>query len=122
MSQKPIHRIFILVSIVSFIGSAGFSATQLFSSAFEQPRQDATTAAAAKKSQLQAQEQGYELILLREPKNQVALQGLVDTRLQMNDGKGAIAPLEKLVQLNPSQQKYKMVLAQVRRQVSGGDR
>jgi cytochrome c-type biogenesis protein CcmH/NrfG len=117
MSQKPIHRIFILVSIAAFIGSAGFSATQLFSSAFEQPRQDATTAAAAKKSQLQAQEQGYELVLQREPENQMALQELVNVRLQMNDAKGAIAPLERLVQLNPRQQKYKMLLAQVKQRV-----
>lgn len=115
MSQKPAHRILTFVSIAMFIGSVGFSATQLFSSAFEQPKQDAATVAAAKRSQLQAQERGYELVLQREPENQVALQGLVDIRLQMNDAKRASAPLEKLVKLNPDQANYKALLAQVKR-------
>jgi len=118
MSQKPIHRVFTLVSMAMFAGSLLFSTAQLFSSAFEQqPTEDAATAAQLKESQLKAYEQGYEQVLQREPENQVALQGLVDTRLQMQDAKGAKEPLEKLVELNPEQQEYKVLLAQVKQQM-----
>ncbi len=118
MSQKPIHRIFTLVSMSMFAGSLLFSTAQLFSSAFEQqPVEDVATAAELRESQLKAEEQGYELVLKREPKNQLALKGLVDTRLQMNNSKGAKEPLEKLVKLNPDRREYKMLLAQVKQRV-----
>ena len=46
----------------------------------------------------------------------------MEARLQMKNALGAIKPLEKLVKLNPTQQKYKMLLAQVKKQVGKGDR
>lgn len=118
MSQKPIHRVFTLVSMVLFFGSIAFSTFKLYSSAFDQPREDATTAAKVKESQLAADERGYERVLKQEPENQVALRGLVDTRLQRNDAKGAREPLEKLVKLNPDQKEYKMQLAQMKQGAS----
>ena len=62
------------------------------------------------------------MVLKREPDNQVALRGLVEVRLEMKNAQGAIAPLQKLVQLNPGEQEYKMLLAQVKQQVGGSDR
>ena len=121
MSRKQFQKIVTIVSVVSFFGSTAYGAIGAISSALKEPTETAT-AAASVESQLQAQERGYELVLKREPENQVALKGLVETRLQMKNAKGAIAPLEKLVKLNPSQQEYKMLLAQVKQQVGGGDR
>lgn len=121
MSRKRFQQIFTLISIVSFFGSTAYGAIAAIGSALKEPKETAT-AAASRESQLQAQERGYELVLQREPENQVALRGLVEVRLQMKDAKGAIAPLEKLVKLNPSPQEYKMLLAQVKQQVGGGDR
>lgn len=122
MSRKRFQQIVTLVSIVSFFGSTAYGAIGAISSALKQPTEDATTAASSRESQLQAQERGYELVLQREPENQVALKGLVEARLQMKNAQGAVKPLEKLVQLNPKQQEYKMLLAQVKQQVGGGDR
>jgi cytochrome c-type biogenesis protein CcmH/NrfG len=99
-------------------GSTAYGAIGAINSAINQPKENAT---ASLESQLQAQERGYKLVLQREPENQVALKGLVEARLQMKNAQGAIAPLEKLVKLNPSQQEYKMLLAQVKKQ-SGSDR
>lgn len=121
MSRKRFQQILTIISIVSFFGSTAYGAIAAIGSALKQPK-EAATAAASIESQLQAQERGYELVLQREPENQVALRGLMEVRLQMKDAKGAIAPLEKLVKLNPSQQEYKMLLAQVKQQVGGGDR
>ena len=61
------------------------------------------------------QEHDYQVILKQEPDNQVALQGLVQVRLQMNDTKDAVQPLEKLVKLNPDKQEYKTLLAQIKK-------
>ncbi len=84
------------------------------------PAPGATATPAAQKAELEAQAKGYELVLQREPDNQTALKGLLQTRLQMNDIKGAIAPLEKLSQANPNETMYATLLAQAKQQT--GDR
>lgn len=116
-SPKPIQRILIIISGIAFAGSTVFSMAGLFTSALQEPKDNAKTAAASRDSQLEAQERGYELVLQREPDNQVALQGLVQARLKMNDLQGAVDPLEKLVKLNPDRAEYKAQLAQVKQQV-----
>lgn len=113
-SQKPIHRILIIVSIISFAGSTVFGLVELFRSALQDPRSNSNPAVVSKDSQLEAQVRGYESVLQREPENQVALDGLVQARLQMNDFQGAVAPLEKLVKLNPDNAEYKALLAGIK--------
>jgi cytochrome c-type biogenesis protein CcmH/NrfG len=119
-SQKPLQRILIIISGVAFAGSTVFGTIGLFTSAFQEPKDTAKTAAASKDSQLKAQERGYERVLQREPENQVALQGLVQARLQMNDLQGAVEPMEKLVKLNPERADYKALLAGIKQRVGQG--
>lgn len=81
-----------------------------------------TTVTKAKKSELQAQEKGYEAVLQREPENQAALQGILQTRLQKiqaktGEVKDVIGPLQKLSQLNPERTEYKLLLAQAQQQI-----
>jgi cytochrome c-type biogenesis protein CcmH/NrfG len=121
MSRKKVQQIITLTSIASLFGSTVYGALGAISSAPQQPQEDAT-ALFSRESQLQVQARGYELVLKREPDNQVALRGLMEARLQMKNPKGAIAPLQKLVQLNPGKQEYKMLLAQVKQRAGGGDR
>jgi predicted Zn-dependent protease len=106
------------------MGSTVLGAVGLFSSALQEPKDDAKTAAAKSiDSQLQTQERGYELVLKREPGNQVALEALVQIRLQKNDLKGAVPPLEKLVKLNPDKASYKALLAELKQRTGkAGDR
>jgi hypothetical protein len=64
-------------------------------------------------SQLQTQVKGYELVLQREPNNQMALEKLSIIRLNSGDNQGAIALLEKLSQQHPDRQDYKTLLTNV---------
>ncbi len=118
-SQKPFQRIFILLSGLAFAGSTVFGMVGLFSNASQQPK-DTRSTTASKDLQLQKQAQGYELVLKREPNNQLALQGLVQARLQMNDLQGAVEPMEKLVKLNPDNPQYKALLTGIKQRVDKG--
>jgi tetratricopeptide (TPR) repeat protein len=76
-----------------------------------------TASPAASKEQLEATAKGYEAVLQREPGNQTALRGLVDVRIAQRDIKGAIAPLEKLAELNPTEADYGILLAQAKQEI-----
>lgn len=129
MSKRPIERIAAIVSIVSFGGSILFGAVSVVNTALNQPSQNQTASAAStpsqnqlRQSQFKAQEKEYEVVLKQEPKNQVALEGLLEVRLRMKDTKGAMKPLQKLIQLYPDRTEYKTLLAQLNKEKGLGDR
>ncbi len=66
--------------------------------------------------QLRAQADGYRAVLEREPDNPIALRGLIDTQLQLNEPQGAIEPLKKLVELEPENRQLRAFLAQIQRE------
>ncbi|MBE9045340.1 tetratricopeptide repeat protein [Pleurocapsales cyanobacterium LEGE 10410] len=68
-------------------------------------------------SKLEAEASGYQKVLEREPNNDTALNGLLKIKLQQKDLLGAIAPLEKLAKLYPSQTEYATLLAQAKQQL-----
>ncbi len=85
-SCSPIVKVILIVAALAFVG---FSIIPIFSAIKENqavtgsPATSAAATPSAQKSELQAQEKGYELVLEREPENQVALQGLLEARLRM---------------------------------------
>lgn len=115
--SKRIQQIFVILSMVSFAGSTVFGLGKLFTSPPAQ--QQPVNAVASQAAELAAKERGYELVLKREPGNQTALEGLMNVRLQMNNGKGAIEPLEKLVKLHPERADYQGLLRQLQSQGEG---
>lgn len=110
-----IKQIFAFVSMAGFAGSTIFGMVSLFSTGLSsQHQQKPVAAAVSQESLLAAQERGYETVLQREPQNQTALEGLANVRLEMNNAKGAIEPLEKLVKLNPDRADYKDLLGKAK--------
>ncbi len=68
----------------------------------------------AQRKQFEDQVRGYESVLQREPENPNALRGIVDAKRGLNDIAGTIAPLEKLVKLNPTVPDYAILLARTK--------
>lgn len=126
MAQKrsPWIKIVLVVAVLAFIGVSIFP---LLSSVLNERQSQtrtapatASTLSAEKQAELESQARGYELVVQREPENESALRGLLETRLQLGDVEGAIEPLEKLAELNPEQTDYGVLLAQAKAQI--GDR
>ncbi|MEM9922277.1 MAG: tetratricopeptide repeat protein [Cyanobacteria bacterium P01_D01_bin.50] len=113
---KGRQKLLVLISIVSFFGSTVMAVIPAIQQEFVQ--QDSTLQAQEAESTLKQQEEGFELVLQREPNNQVALDGLLKVRLQLNDIPGAIEPLEKLVKLNPQREDYKKGLENLKKEAS----
>lgn len=114
VKKQAKKQLFLLVSLVMFGSSTLLATLRLFSTGTPQTADPV----AAETPTLADQARGYELVLQREPNNAVALEGLATVRLQMQDAQAAIAPLEKLVKLNPDRADYAALLAQARQEAS----
>lgn len=100
----------LIVAVLAFVGLAIYPAVEAWR---DSRSPTATSSPAARQAELETQARGFELALEREPNNQTLLRGLVDTRIQMGDLKGAIDPIKKLAELNPADSSYTILLAQV---------
>lgn len=70
---------------------------------------------------LKKDEEGYQLVLKRDPENTKVLEGLVETRLKMiqlgvRKPKDVVEPLQQLAKLNPKKPIYSALLAQAQQQ------
>lgn len=127
MSKKRGSWLARIAVLVGLVGLLGFSVTPMVSAVLEarqsnapEDRTSAESAQQENKAELADRARGYELVLQREPDNETALLGLLQIKLQLNDIKGTLEPLEKLAQLNPQDTRYKVLLAQTRQYT--GDR
>lgn len=106
--------------IITYISLVGFGSSMIFGafSTVQQGRQQPEAAIVqSAESELEKQVRGYELVLQREPNNQMALENLANLRLKMGDKKGAITLLEKLVKLYPDRQDYQTTLQDVKKTI-----
>ncbi|GAB4218559.1 MAG: hypothetical protein OHK0012_28300 [Synechococcales cyanobacterium] len=97
--RRPWYQnIVLMVSLLFFLSFSVAPLYAVFVGGSTNPGDPATDAAL---EQLRLEATGYEEVLTREPENRIALRGLVDARLQLQDYAAAIPPLEKLVALQP---------------------
>ena len=99
-------RIVTYIGLLSFGGSMLFGGVNTIKQAWEKPKQAVVQSA---ETELQKQVKGYELVLQREPNNQMALEKLSIIRLKSGDNKGAIALVEKLIKLHPDIQTDRII-------------
>ena len=121
MSNKRNRWLSILVMSIGLLAFVGFSVVLPFSGAFQQSQKAAAppspTAGKSPTTDLEAQAKGYEMVLQREPENQTALRGLVETRIQQGKLDNLVEPLQKLADLNPDQPDYTVLLAQTKQRM-----
>ncbi len=126
MSNSKRNRwLTILVMAVGVLAFVGFSIVLPFSGAFQQGQRSTSSATpspspSGSPADLEAQAKGYELVLQREPENQTALRGLVETRIKQGKIEAVLDPIQKLADLNPDQPDYTILLAQTKQRL--GDR
>ena len=123
MQKKRNGWLYLMIGLMS-IALIGFSGLPLFISIFSENQLASLPYSATnpqlspdKQAQLEAEARGYQKVLEREPDNNTALTGLLNIRLEQQDLKAAVKPLEKLAKLNPEQTEYKILLAQAKQQV-----
>lgn len=106
--------VFIGLSIFPLVGGILNQQKQTTAISTAQPNADSAET-------LQKEEEGYQLVLKRDPNNPVVLQGLLETRLKLiqqgiRQPKDVIEPLQKLAKLNPGDLRYLIALAQAQEQ------
>ncbi|MDJ1182183.1 tetratricopeptide repeat protein [Roseofilum casamattae] len=118
--MDKLKRVLVFVSAIAFMGSTAFGMIALW-------RDVANSEGAGSyghdrplspEEQLAQQARGYEAVLQREPENRVALEGLVATRLQLNDLENAVTPLQTLADLYPETQEYQELIGQLEEEIA----
>ena len=123
MQQKRSAWVYIVLGLMLF-SLIIFSGLPLLSSIFGGERfasnSDIVTTTFTKQElvKLEAEANGYEKVLQREPENDTALRGLLEIRLKQKDLDKAIAPLETLARIHSDQSEYTILLAQAKQQVT----
>lgn len=65
---------------------------------------------------LEKEAASYEVWLQKEPNNEKALRGLLETKLQLGDIAGAVAPMDTLAKLHADNENYGILLGQTKQQ------
>lgn len=118
--EKPQRKTWILVVIgIIVVAFIGVSVLPFLSSVGNQQQANNPASSPATQQQQQdlaEQAKGYEAVLEKEPENENALQGLIEVRIKQGNIEAALAPLEKLAELNPDETAYRILLAQAKQQ------
>jgi tetratricopeptide (TPR) repeat protein len=126
--EKPSRNKFVLVLLfLSVLAFLSISIIPLVSGLLNPPTQPTSqsspgaTEPPAETQLLEEQERGYQSVIQREPDNEKALRGLVETRAQLiqqglRTPKDLIDPLEKLQTAFPEQTDFAILLAQAHQQ------
>ncbi|MDJ0730665.1 MAG: tetratricopeptide repeat protein [Crocosphaera sp.] len=116
--SKTKNRRWIYATLVlMLLALISFSILPIVSSIVQASQADQSSLVTPETTRLENEALGYQLVLEREPDNENALLGLLETRLKQGDLEAAIAPLKRLAKLNPQQSDYAILLAQSQQQL-----
>lgn len=115
--QWIINGVLVLITL-SFLGVSIAPFLSGIMSASQQNNKAVAQNNTSDQERIKNQIEGFEAVLKREPKNQTALIGLVELRLQQGDIKGSLEPLQTLTDANPEEPKYRLILARTRLQLN----
>ena len=122
MKKKRSSWIYLVLGIMLFslitVSALPLVGSVIEGKQFENPNNETIVLSQQELTKLEAEANGYQKVLEREPDNNTALTGLLKIRLQQKDIEGAIAPLEKLAKLNPELTEYTNLLAQAKQQLN----
>ncbi len=124
MAGKRNRWLVVSVLVVAIGAFLALSLLPLFSGRSPRPgvaSTSSTTQTNGALTELEDRARGYELVLEREPDNQTAILGLVETLIQLGDLEGVVAPLEKLSALNPEVPEYRVLLGQTKQALGDSD-
>ncbi|MGK7956331.1 MAG: tetratricopeptide repeat protein [Crocosphaera sp.] len=117
-TSKTKNRRWIYATLVlMLLALISFSILPLVSSIVQAKQVDQPSLVTPETQRLENEALGYQLVLEREPDNENALLGLLETKLRQGDLEAAIAPLKRLTQLNPKEPDYGILLAQSQQQL-----
>ncbi|MDJ0598581.1 MAG: tetratricopeptide repeat protein [Crocosphaera sp.] len=117
-TSKTNNRRWIYATLVlMLLALISFSILPIVSSMVQASQGNQTSLVTPETTRLENEALGYQLVLEREPDNENALLGLLETRLRQGNLEAAIAPLKRLAQLNPQQPDYGILLAQSHQQL-----
>ena len=103
--------------VLMLLALISFSILPIVSSMVQASQGEQASLVTPETTRLDNEALGYQLVLEREPDNENALLGLLETRLKQGDLEAALAPLQRLAQLNPEQPDYAILLAQSQQQL-----
>lgn len=103
--------------VLMLLALISFSILPVVSSMVQAQQADQSSLVTTESTRLKNEALGYQMVLEREPDNENALLGLLETRLRQGDLEAAITPLKRLAQLNPQEPDYGILLAQSQQQL-----
>jgi tetratricopeptide (TPR) repeat protein len=113
--RRPLMSVVIGLMLFSLIIFSGLPiVNSIFENNLLSSTDSVTTISSAQKAQLEAEANGYQKVLQREPENETALRELLNIRLQQQDLDSAIAPLATLTKIHPEQPEYGILLGQAK--------
>ncbi|MGD1906745.1 MAG: tetratricopeptide repeat protein [Leptolyngbyaceae cyanobacterium] len=117
MAGKRNRWLVVSVLVVAIGAFLALSLLPLFSgrsTRYNAASTSSTTQTNGASTELEDRARSYEIVLEREPDNQTAILGLVETRIQLGDLEGVVEPLTKLSDLNPDVPEYRVLLGQTK--------
>ncbi|MBL1209693.1 hypothetical protein [Geminocystis sp. GBBB08] len=107
--KEIFKKSFIIISGLAFVLFSASSVIKMMTKPITPPVNQSQGEDSSPNAILQKEAKGYELVLEKEPNNRFALEKLVEIHLQSRNLAAALPLMEKLVKIDPENQRYQEV-------------